>query len=270
MTDDELKEVLSLLEAQGWRPALCDAAVPYFDCGVPCGAPTDVGDVWRESKLLPREFLSLHPEFVVTVAGDSMCEAGIVAGDAVRVVADVPVHDGDIVLTMLDGEFTLKTFCEDEEGRPWLVPQNAAYDAFPLDDHPGATVVGVVTEVIRKAPRIGYRACQKSIERARRKTAAALPQLPPLPPPDGQDEVDAALVENMKPFFYGREDVARDFLRLVRTLGCLDITSTVRTWVKAGRIPREMCGRAMWQVLHKAGIYARCESNWNQQVGQRL
>ena len=37
MTEQELKEIFELLEAQGLRPRLCDTPVPYYDNGVHYG-----------------------------------------------------------------------------------------------------------------------------------------------------------------------------------------------------------------------------------------
>ena len=98
MTSQELKELFQSLEAQGWKPLLCDTPVPYYESPVVCGEPTGVGDIVEETRMLPKEFLSMQPEFIVTVRGDSMKDAGIVEGDAVKVETGVSIHDGDIVL----------------------------------------------------------------------------------------------------------------------------------------------------------------------------
>ena len=36
MTEQELQEIMQMLEAQGFRPMLCDTPVPYYDNGVRC------------------------------------------------------------------------------------------------------------------------------------------------------------------------------------------------------------------------------------------
>ena len=38
MTEQELKEIFELLEAQGLRPKLYDTPVPFYDEHVPCGS----------------------------------------------------------------------------------------------------------------------------------------------------------------------------------------------------------------------------------------
>ena len=174
MNEKELREIMKQLEEQGWNPLLCDTPVPYYDNPVKCGKPTGVGDVVEEKKMFPREFLSMQPEFVVKVKGDSMKDVNICDGDSVSVISNARVHDGDVVLAMIDGEFTLKTYGEDEEGQPWLIPQNEKYEAFPLMESENAWIVGVVNEIIKGAPRVAARICMKLINMVKLKT----PQMP--------------------------------------------------------------------------------------------
>ena len=164
--EKELEEMMALLEEQGWQPMMCDSKIAFYDNPVACGEPNDVGDVVREDESWPEFLLSAQPEFVVTVRGDSMKDAGIEAGDAVKVRAHVQVHDGDIVLTRIDGEATLKTYCEDENGQPWLVPENEKYKAFPLNESQRVDMA-VVTEIIKRSPHISYRTCMQRIRQAK-------------------------------------------------------------------------------------------------------
>ena len=169
MDSEELQETLALLEEQGWKPLLCDTSIPFYDNPVACGNPVGVGDVVKGKKMWPREFLSMQPEFIITVQGDSMKDAGITEGDSVKVEMNARVHDGDIVLTCVGGEYTLKTYCEDNDGCPWLVPQNEAYEAFPLTESDDVWIVGVVTQLIKQAPRIGFSSCIRHINKAKSK-----------------------------------------------------------------------------------------------------
>ena len=169
MTEQELKELFKDLEEQGWKPQLCDTPVPFYDGRVPCGSPNGVGDVECEMAMMPREYLPMNRVFMATVTGDSMKDANIFAGDIVVVESGVSISDGDIVLVRIDGEFTLKSYCEDENGNPWLVPQNAAYEAFPLKESQNIYVAGKARDIIRQAPRIKYNACQKYIKKAKEK-----------------------------------------------------------------------------------------------------
>lgn len=166
MDEHELKEFMTLLEEQGWQPMVCNSSIAFYDNQVVCGAPSEMGDVYKEEESWPEFLLSTQPEFVVSVRGDSMKDAGIEAGDSVKVRLDVQVHDGDIVLTRIDGEATLKTYCEDENGRPWLVPQNEKYEAFPLNESQRVDMA-VVTEIIKRTPHISYRSCIQKIRQAK-------------------------------------------------------------------------------------------------------
>lgn len=179
MNEQELKDIFEILEAQGWKPRLCDTPVPFYDGRVPCGTPNEVGDVVCEMAMMPREYLPMNRVFCATVTGDSMKDANIFAGDIVVVESGVSISDGDIVLARIDGECTLKTYCEDENGMPWLVPQNAEYDAFPLEESQSVYVAGRVRDIIRQAPRIKYKSCLKFINRAkaRQQEPEEIPQL---------------------------------------------------------------------------------------------
>ena len=172
MRQSEIKDfekLLESLERAGWHPMVCDTPVPFYDNDVMCGKPNGVGDVVKEMRMIPHELLAMQPEFVVKAKGDSMKDANIVDGDLLQVVTDVQVSDGDIVMVWLDGEYTIKTYCEDEEGHPWLVPQNEDYDPIRLDDYDDAMVVGVVKRVTKRAPRVAYRSCMRIINKARAK-----------------------------------------------------------------------------------------------------
>lgn len=175
----DFQRLLEDLERQGWRPMLCDTPVPFYDNEVVCGVPNGVGDAVRETVMLPKELLSMQPEFLVRAKGDSMKGVGIEEGDVLQVVADVQAMDGDTVLVWLDGDYTIKTYCEDEAGHPWLVPQNEEYEPFRLEDYDRALIVGVVKKVTKGAPRANYRMCMKMIHKAkeaRREMEAVSPE----------------------------------------------------------------------------------------------
>jgi SOS regulatory protein LexA len=85
--------------------------------------------------------------FLLRVRGDSMINAGIQEGDLVVVERGASPRIGDIVVGVLDGEFTLKRLKRDK-GKFYLQAENDAYpDLFALDE---LQVAGVVRGVIRK------------------------------------------------------------------------------------------------------------------------
>ena len=146
----DFDQLLELLEKDGRRPMVCDTPIPFYDNIVKCGSPTGVGDIVREVKMVPHTTLSMLQEFFVIAGGDSMEGVCIEDGDILRVKAQPTANDGDVVLAMFDGDSTVKTYCEDEKGQPWLVPQNPKYKAFPMSDADDACIVGVVTEIIKQ------------------------------------------------------------------------------------------------------------------------
>ena len=166
MTLEELRSLFSDMLSKDLKPMLCDTEVPLYDAFVPCGEPTHCAEDFVETVLLPKELLSMHPEFMVTVKGESMKDAGIETGDAVRVLGDTIPFDGDIVLASIDGEYTLKTYFEDEDGRKWLVPQNEKFMPILLDGSRQVKIYGRVKEIVKRAPRVATRLCAKAVKRA--------------------------------------------------------------------------------------------------------
>ena len=174
MTIDELKALFQELEKQGLNPMLCDREIPMYDASVPCGNPTICSGESVDMASFPKELLSIQPEFMVSVKGDSMKDVGITTGDMVKVMADTTPYDGDIVLAYIDGECTLKTYCEDEDGQIWLVPQNEAYHPILLDGKMNVRIFGTVKEIVKRAPRVAYKQCIRAIRKER--TAAVKAQ----------------------------------------------------------------------------------------------
>ena len=79
--------------------------------------------------MMPLEVAELEPIYTLTVRGDSMKDAGIASGDELRVLATPVADDGDIVVALVDGEYTVKMLFTDDEGHRWLVPANSRYKA---------------------------------------------------------------------------------------------------------------------------------------------
>ena len=64
--------------------------------------------------------------YMLEVQGESMKDAGILEGDLVLVERGRTPKRGDIVLALVDNEYTLK-YLETEKGKPVLVPANKAF-----------------------------------------------------------------------------------------------------------------------------------------------
>ena len=162
-------EMIRQMEEQGLKPMVCDTPIPFFDIPVPCGEPRSLGEVPMEIILMPHEMGSTDSSFMARVSGDSMKDADIESGDIVRVLTGRRVYDGDVVLVKTGDEWTAKAYCVDEDGRPWLVPQNKDFTAFPLKNEENARVAGIVTEVVKSVHRVSYRECVDLINKAKEK-----------------------------------------------------------------------------------------------------
>jgi SOS regulatory protein LexA len=115
---------------------------------VRAGAPSSASDSLPEMMSIDEQLVS-HPSRTVfiTVKGDSMIDAGIRPGDVVVVEKRTTAKDGDIVIAMLDNEFTLKRL-QNEKGRFVLKPENKAYPTIrPKGD---LEIFGVVIGQFRK------------------------------------------------------------------------------------------------------------------------
>ncbi|MBI5659626.1 MAG: LexA family transcriptional regulator [Nitrosomonadales bacterium] len=99
---------------------------PIHD-SVRAGFPSPAGDM-RHDTLTIDEYLVSHPSrtVLVTVKGDSMTGAGILPGDTVVVEKRAAANVGDMVIAIVDNEFTLKTLGR-EKGKFVLIPANPAY-----------------------------------------------------------------------------------------------------------------------------------------------
>ena len=98
---------------------------------------------------LPAQFIGKGTNFMLTVHGDSMIEAGIMDGDYILVQEQKTADNGDIVVAMINGEFepesTVKAFYK-ENGHVRLQPRNSSMDPIIVDD---CEIVGLVKGVFR-------------------------------------------------------------------------------------------------------------------------
>jgi len=174
MDEKELKEILTLLEEQGWKPMLCDTPVGVSYSTVKCGLPTEMGDESIDDYwLVPKALTGMHPEMMIRADGDSMIDAGYEDGDLLRVRFGVTAHDGDNVLAWLDGQCTVKTLFSDEDGLRWLVPQNDSYDAIPLREEVDFRILAVVVGVEKASVRTSSRKALTAIRRMKNKLRSA-------------------------------------------------------------------------------------------------
>lgn len=96
----------------------------------------------------PADYFNEQDElFFLHVRGDSMIDAAILDGDTVLVRKSTAADYGKIVVALIDDEATVKRLVK-HDGKPYLKPENDAYDLIPFYG-PGCAILGQVTHVLR-------------------------------------------------------------------------------------------------------------------------
>lgn len=114
--------------------------------GFPTAADEDV-----ETELMSLDDFLVEKKnstYMLEVQGESMIEAGILEGDMVLVERGRTPRRGDIVLALVDHEYTLK-YLDTEKGRPVLVPANKKFKKIYPDPNT-LKIEAVLKAVIRK------------------------------------------------------------------------------------------------------------------------
>lgn len=112
--------------------------------GTPITAQQNIEDTFP----VPARFLGNGTNFMLTVKGESMIEAGIMDGDYILVEQQNTVRNGDIVVAMVDGfesEATVKTFYK-EKDHIRLQPENSSMSPIIVQD---VKILGKVKGVFR-------------------------------------------------------------------------------------------------------------------------
>lgn len=92
-------------------------------------------------------FPSTADIFMLKVRGDSMIDAAIVDGDYVIVKQQRAASIGEIIVGLIDEEATVKRLIS-HQGRPYLQPENEAYDLIPFYGE-DCQILGKVIGVVR-------------------------------------------------------------------------------------------------------------------------
>lgn len=112
--------------------------------GTPILAEENIEDTFP----VPARYASNGTNFMLRVRGESMIEAGIMDGDLILVHQTQEVHNGEIVVAMIDGfesEATVKTFYK-ENGYIRLQPENHTMSPIIVHD---VKIMGKVKGVFR-------------------------------------------------------------------------------------------------------------------------
>lgn len=127
-----------------------DLSVWALPITVQCGFPSPAED-HAQQRLDLNALLIKQPDatFFMRVRGPSMCDAGIDDGDYVVIDRSVRAKHGDIVVAVIDGEFTIKRLSQ-KKGRISLVPANPTFPCIELKEGQELVVWGVVTWTFRQ------------------------------------------------------------------------------------------------------------------------
>ena len=123
---------------------------------VPCiasisaGFPSPVED-FTELSISLDEHLIQNPAatFMAYANGESMVQAGIHHGDILIIDRSLNAKDGDVIISVINGEFTVKKISMMND-KLFLVPKNSQYRSVEISDDMDFEVWGIVTYSIRK------------------------------------------------------------------------------------------------------------------------
>jgi SOS regulatory protein LexA len=130
------------------KPGVHFLGLPLFN-SVQAGPPTAEEEMVIDHVDL-NDFLISKPDktVMINVRGDSMIDAGIQEGDKVVVECGANVQLGNIVVAIVDGDYTVKYLDQTKAGKPILQPGNAKYQ--PIVPHSELKIFGKVVGVVRK------------------------------------------------------------------------------------------------------------------------
>ena len=118
--------------------------IPLLNDSVSAGFPSPADD-YTEENIDLNEHLISNPfsTFFLRVKGDSMINAGIKDKDLIIVDKSLIAKPGNIVIAMIDGEFTIKRLSIKND-EIYLKAENHNYPDFSFKNHIDVQIWGVV------------------------------------------------------------------------------------------------------------------------------
>ena len=118
--------------------------IPLLNDSVSAGFPSPADD-YTEENIDLNEHLISNPfsTFFLRVKGESMINAGIKDKDLIIVDKSLIAKTGDIVIAMIDGEFTIKRLSIKND-ELYLKAENHNYPDFSFKNHIDVQIWGVV------------------------------------------------------------------------------------------------------------------------------
>src|SRR4051794_11522249 len=144
--DPSKPRALELLDraVEGVKSIVADDGLPLVG-QVAAGEPILAEENVEDHIKVPAEAGGDDGEFVLTVRGDSMVDAGILAGDLVVVRPQETATDGEIIVALVGEEATVKRFFR-EADHVRLQPENASMEPIRSKD---VRVLGRVVGLFR-------------------------------------------------------------------------------------------------------------------------
>lgn len=125
--------------------------IPLFTATVEAGFPSPADDHLERSIDLNEELIrNTAATYCVRVHGESMRDAGIHAGDVLVVDRSVTPADKQIVVAMIDGDFTVKRFRK-YGSKIFLEAANADFPSIQIGENQELVIWGSVTYIIHQA-----------------------------------------------------------------------------------------------------------------------
>tara|TARA_Y100000748_G_C15405758_1_gene453340 strand:- start:261 stop:689 length:429 start_codon:yes stop_codon:yes gene_type:complete len=124
--------------------------IAFYNSSVPAGFPSPAED-HMDIPLDLNEHLIRHPAatFYVYAKGNSMQNSGIYDGDLLIVDRAIEPKLKNIVIAVIDGEFTVKRISK-IKNKIYLLPDNKEYQPIEIKDSSNFQIWGVVIYTIHK------------------------------------------------------------------------------------------------------------------------
>jgi DNA polymerase V len=125
-----------------------DGSIALITGKVPAGFPSPALD-YAEERIDLTKILIANPlaTFIIQCTGDSMVNAFIPPKALLVVDRSITPENGDIVVAVVNGEFTVK-YLRKNAFKCWLVPGNRHYPEIEVTPEMNMQVWGVVTYII--------------------------------------------------------------------------------------------------------------------------
>ena len=141
--------VTEIYRLQIGEPCLIPLSADPVQAGFPSPADDHLDEMLDLNEHLIKNPLAT---FMVRAKGNSMIDVGIQSGDLLVVDKSLDATDGDVVIAMVDGHFTVKTYRK--TGRTLrLVAENPAHPPIAINEDSNVEIWGVVTNVIHSTRR---------------------------------------------------------------------------------------------------------------------